>query len=549
MISDSNIQTIFRYLPPQYYLSFIAINKRYQKVIEEKGDLMIINKTMLKMKKVNTLTIYGDYENETLPNSCNELILLGNFKSFQVSKLIQKYNLKKLILNGIECNTMAEFKHINQLLGLQTSLTKLQYSFPPTDPSLLYLTSLQHLQSLHVRLIPRIIPIITKFQSLQSLTINFGAQSIVKITEDNNGINPFNSLSVLLGLTSMKIIADSIKQLNSLSELTSIKNLHILDLLEVNISNAPKLIFLTKLRHLKTVFLRVKSSITSPLDLATYFKMPSIFKLSISSFNHDFEAFKSFEPIEKISKHCSGEIDSMTFWRNTSQLDKVLPLINSMCIVKSLSITSCPNISNIALNSFELESLRSLTISQCLKIKSFDFLNKCSVLTSLELTKIPFDQLSILQSLSTLSLMSLSIGMIKEFDVSILSSFHSLLSLSLNTIPCLKNLEKTPQSIMRLTIENCNDFCLCDICHLPQLHEVILNSIPSSNSLVFVSSLNSLTRLDIIALKDCKFGNNELFGITGSNSLRILVVKDIPTFTIDVMNIINEALPNLRIIA
>ncbi|GAT99268.1 2,3-bisphosphoglycerate-independent phosphoglycerate mutase putative [Entamoeba histolytica] len=118
-----------------------------------------------------------------------------------------------------------------------------------------------------------------------------------------------------------------------------------------------------------------------------------------------------------------------------------------------------------------------------------------------------------------------------------------------NTIPCLKNLEKTPQSIMRLNIENCNDFCLCDLCHLPHLNELILNSIPSSNSLVFVSSLNSLTRLDIIALKDCTFGNNELFGITGSNSLRALVVKDIPTFTIDVMNIINQALPNLRIIA
>ena len=553
------IQSIFKYLPPNYYLPFIAISKRYEAAIKENPYITFINKIGVKFNQTKTLTLYGDFDFDQLPEKTEELILLNDYPSSFVVKLLQKYTLKKLILRGIGCNTMGEFKHIHQLIGLQTQLTHLQYLVPPTDPSLMNLTSLHNLQRANIRLIPRIIPIVTSLQTLNHLSIYFGAQSIAKITEENNNTNPFKSLGSLMNLTSLKIVADSIKQLNSLNDLTEIKSLRLIDLTDVNISQATKLTFLTKIRNLQRVLLRVKNIITTPTELSNYLKLPSVFVIQFAGFHHDFECAKSFEEIEKIEKvtqtsmkYSKGELDSVNFWRNTSQFDKIFPIISHCCSINKLSITACPNFTNNAFVNLNLGVLRELTINQCLKIKNYEFLQECGLLTSLELHKYPIDQLSVLSTLKHTNLIQFTIGNIREFDCSLLQNLPSLLSLNFVNIPKVNNceqLQKSNQTIQYMKIDNCATFNVFDISKLTRLCELSLTNVKSVETLVYVSLLQSLTRLDICNLQECQFQRNELFGIVGSKSLKALVVKDMPNFTMNEYNVIMESLPELKVIA
>ena len=553
-----SIQSIFKYLPPNYYLPFIAISKRYQSAVLENPNVTFINKIGIKFPQTKTLTLFGDFDLESLPPVTEELVLLSDYPSSYIVKLLQKYTLKKLYLRGIGCNTMAEFKHIHQLLGVQNQLTALQYLVPPTDPSLLNLTSLHNLRHCNIRLIPRMIPIVTQLQTIDHLSIYFGAQSIAKITEENNNTNPFKSLANLMNLTSIKIVADSIKQLNSLNDLTELRSLRIIDLTDVNVSQATKLTFLTKIRNLQRVMLRVKNIIKTPTELANYLKLPPIFVIQFAGFHHDFECAKSFEEIEKIENialpitYGKGELDSVNFWRNTSQFDKIFPIISKMCSINKLSITACPNFTNNAFVNLNLGMLRELLINQCLKIKNYEFLQQCHLLTSLELHKYPLDQMSVLSTLNHQNLIQFTIGNIKEFDCTVLQQLPSLLSLNFTNIPKLHNceqLQKRNQTIQYMKIDNCGEFTVFDLSKLTRLCELSLTNVMSTETLVYVSLLKSLTRLDICALKECEFKRNELFGIVGSESLKALVVKDMPNFTMNEYQIIMESLPELKVIA
>ncbi|ELP89795.1 hypothetical protein EIN_425170 [Entamoeba invadens IP1] len=545
ILEPIHIKTVFKYLPPNCYIFFLAINKKYCDASIEQPSAYLIGRQTLKVPTIAELTIFGPIDFDYLPTTIDSLVLKGSYPSQVIVKLLQKYSFKTLKLEGIECNTMGEFKHIHQLLGTQTKLVDLKYVCPPTDPSLINLTSLQNLTKLHVRLIPRMIPIIKKFQGLKNLILDFGAQSIAKITEDNNNTNPFNSLSVLLSLTSLKIIADSIKQLSSLNDLTSLKSLKVLDLLDVNISSAPKLVFLTTLRNLKKVLLRCKSALKAPLVLADYLKMPAIFEIEIAAFHHDFEASKSFEPIEKCQRKAVGTIQSVEFSRNTSQFEKIIPLISARFSFDNLSATSCPNFTMKALESVDLRSLRGLTLVQCLKIKDISFLKNCDILTSLEVSKI---NLEIGEAERNIPLGVLSVGQIKEFDVSCLTQLTGLYSLSLKEIPTLKNVDKMTQ-LMKISVDNCKDFCLIDLKDAPNLMEVSLKKVSASNSTVFASSLKSLTRIDLEEIEECKWGNNELFGIAGCANLKALVIKNVNSFDDNVRKTLSEELPNLKIIS
>lgn len=547
IMDNQSIISIFKYLPSSEYLNFIQVSKAVTTAVESCAYLKLSPSNGIHLSKVHSLELEGRVDNDSLPQSTQGLVLNGSYKSSTVVKLLQKYTLESLVLSGIECNTMGEFKHIHQLLGTQTKLHHLQYMVAPTDPSLIHLTSLQGLTSLRVRLIPRLIPVITQFKGLKRLSISFGAQSIAKVTEDNNGINPFKSLGSLSELTSLKVSADAIKQLNSLSELTSIKTLRVLDLLELNVSGANRLTFLTKIRPLKTVFVRVKTPLKTPTELANYLKLPQIFVVSISAFNHDFEKEKSFDAIEKLPKHCRGEIESAVFWRNTSQLDKAFGCLGRMCSFRDISVTSCPNFSTAALDAIDLPMLQGLTLSQCLKVKTLDFLSNCRVLSSLVLEKIPIPDSNALSALRTLPLMQLGVGVLKEFDVATLGGCNNLKSLVLRNIGTLKGVGQLSPSVESLTVEGCADFCTCDIPKDHKLTRLRLVEVSTANTLVFVSQLKHLTQLELQAMKECAFGTNEIFGLTGCSSLRSLVIKDVPEFTQDVQSTIIVEMPKLQI--
>ena len=100
-----------------------------------------------------------------------------------------------------------------------------------------------------------------------------------------------------------------------------------------------------------------------------------------------------------------------------------------------------------------------------------------------------------------------------------------------------------------MKIDNCATFNVFDISKLTRLCELSLTNVKSVETLVYVSLLQSLTRLDICNLQECQFQRNELFGIVGSKSLKALVVKDMPNFTMNEYNVIMESLPELKVIA
>ena len=63
-----NIQTIFKYLSPQCYLPFIAVNKKYQAAVDECAELTLINRVGVKMQSVKSLTSLF-HRNDDIANS------------------------------------------------------------------------------------------------------------------------------------------------------------------------------------------------------------------------------------------------------------------------------------------------------------------------------------------------------------------------------------------------------------------------------------------------------------------------------------------------
>ncbi|KAL7715813.1 Leucine-rich repeat containing protein [Entamoeba marina] len=515
-MDSKEIQHIFQFLHPSLYFDLFIINKKYTQSILEHAVIKITNNTSLRLTTVDE---------------------------------IQKYHLGTLHLEHIDCNTMAEYKHIHQLLGVQTQLVSLKYASPPTDISLMYLSSLNNITHLSIRLIPRIIPIITKMLAVRSLSIQLGAQSIAKITEDNNNINPFKSLSTLIGMTSLRISADSIKQLNSLSSLTNLKSLKVIDMLDMNISNSTKLVFLTKLRNLQNVYLHVKQPVTTPDILANYLKMPKIFSIRFASFEHDFEKSKSYDSLIKVceSAHCTGNIIHSEFYRNTCQLDRPLSLLNKCCPggFETLSLTSTPNISNAYFDTADLSYLQALTINQCLKVKSLEFLKKCSCITSLELSKIPPTELTTISLLT--NIVEFGLGMVKIENIKFVESLTSLKSLKLSSLTSLTDMSpvNSLHHLTKLYINKC-DVLVADVSDCPLVQLELVN-VPASNSLVYVSMLKNLTSLVLEDLTNCTFSNEDLFGITGCDKLKNLHINKIAAFDKNIENTITDALPNLSI--
>ncbi|KAL7715523.1 Leucine-rich repeat containing protein [Entamoeba marina] len=526
-MDSKEIQHIFQFLHPSLYFDLFIINKKYTQSILERAVIKITNNTSLRLTTVDEIQVYSKVPIESLPDATKSLKIKTVFPSTFVVKLLQKYHLGTLHLEHIDCNTMAEYKHIHQLLGVQTQLVSLKYASPPTDISLMYLSSLNNITHLSIRLIPRIIPIITKMLAVRSLSIQLGAQSIAKITEDNNNINPFKSLSTLIGMTSLRISADSIKQLNSLSSLTNLKSLKVIDMLDMNISNSTKLVFLTKLRNLQNVYLHVKQPVTTPDILANYLKMPKIFSIRFASFEHDFEKSKSYDSLIKVceSAHCTGNIIHSEFYRNTCQLDRPLSLLNKCCPggFETLSLTSTPNISNAYFDTADLSYLRALTINQCLKVKSLEFLKKCSCITSLELSKIPPTELTTISLLT--NILEFGLGMVKIENIKFVESLTSLKSLKLSSLTSLTDMSpvNSLHHLTKLYINKC-DVLVADVSDCPLVQLELVN-VPASNSLVYVN----------------------LFGITGCDKLKNLHINKIAAFDKNIENTITDALPNLSI--
>ena len=543
---QEEILSIFNYLESDDYFNFYTVNKRYSNILSKNANLTKNDDTNLSLPVCNSLRFETKPNISTLPLKVNELYYANVFPSASVIKSIEKFQLRKLVLNHVDCNTMQEYKQLHQTIGKQVKLEELTYPSPPTDPSLLQLTNLVLLTKLNVRLIPRIIPVVTKLQNLKSLDINIGSQSIVKITEDNNGTNPFKSFSGLLNLTSLRVSADSIKQLNSLSELTSIKGLKVLDLMNLNVSQCQKLTFVTKLRNLQHVYIKVKP-LTTPDEVATYLKMPKQFTIYFEAFNHDFEKSKSFDNLLKLkdSKNkCNGFMKEVSFFRNTCQLDEPLKIINSYCHgFGSMSFTSCPNISNQFLDAADVSLLTTFKMNQCLKIKSFAFLKKCPVLSNLSITKC-----STLQALDDLKelkgLTSIELGNMKIKDLKFIGS-TKLKQLILNDLPELENVD-VDAPVRVVSISNCTKVAIVDFSK-KNLSQLSLKDIEAENCLAFVSMFNSLTTLTLDGIKNATFNSSELFGITGATTLKSLTIRNMPTFTEEVNKSIISALPNIKI--